>query len=315
MKKIKLRYIFAFIFMCVFLCTGLNNNAKAVEVKDNAITKIATSTTNKVKDPDASNTLLKSLKVEGYEIFPEFNKYTTTYYVKIPTDVRSLEINAEAESENATVKVRGDSNFYNTENTVSITVTSKDRSYRKYKVIATRQDDNDLKLTSLSIDKATLSPAFSEDQHNYKTSMEIIKIDSIPPLEIKATANSETAKIEILGNKDLTEGENLITILLKDKDENDEEISSIYQINVTISTKTMVTTFEDTEIDWVEKVKELYYIAKGKVIEWFSDENRAIATYTAGGAVILVLMIMIISSKIRKHSVEKKKEQIKRRAK
>ena len=54
-----------------------------------------------------ANKNLSELEVEGYEIFPEFNKNTINYYVIIPDGVTSLDINAEPEMEGAIVRISG----------------------------------------------------------------------------------------------------------------------------------------------------------------------------------------------------------------
>ena len=79
----------------------------------------ATSSTSPEAE-DRKNNYLKSLSVEGYEISPEFNKNTTTYYLVVPTSITSINILAEAESENATTKITGNTSLRNKENTVKI---------------------------------------------------------------------------------------------------------------------------------------------------------------------------------------------------
>ena len=51
-----------------------------------------------------NNNFLKSLTVTGYELTPEFNKNITTYYLVVPEDVKEVEVLAETEVEEASIK-------------------------------------------------------------------------------------------------------------------------------------------------------------------------------------------------------------------
>ena len=315
MKKNKILRL-SLCIVIVFLLMVFLSGVKANEIDFDEVAKVAangnntTNSTKKEKNPDDSNALLKSLSIDGYDMYPEFNKNTTMYYVSIPLDVKSLEINAETEVESSKIKKSGDSSLVKTENTIYVTVTSKDNTMKRYTIIATKQKDNGLKLSELTIEGAELNPSFSENKYYYNTNIELIKSDEIPPLNIIAKSNSDTAEIEILGNSNLTEGENLITILLKDKDD-----YTSYQINANISTKTMITTMQDQDGDMIDTIKQYIELDKNKIMEWFEDENRRIATFVASGVVLFIIVLSIIISKIKKHKAERKVEKIKRRAK
>jgi len=290
----------------VVLCNTVAHGAE-IDAKESYKVASSSLSQNEIEQNEKENNFLKSLEVDGYDIYPEFNKHTTTYYVTVPTDVKSIEVNAEAENEELTPKISGTTLSSKGENTVKVTVTSKSKDTRMYTIIATKQDDNGLKLEKLEIKDATLEPEFSENKYTYKAKMEIIKEeDELKPLEIVTKANSESAEIEILGNSNLSEGDNLITILVKD----DEDVTT-YQVNVNISSKKKITTIEETSNKFVETVD----FCKDKIIEWFSDNTRKIATIIAGAVVLLVIIILIIVKIYKKHQVKKKAENIKKRAK
>lgn len=84
-------------------------------------------------------------------------------------------------------------------------------------------------LQSLQIEGVTLSPVFSSDVYEYRT---IVKED-ISELVINAVPVVEGAAVTVAGNTNLTEGENLITIVVYNVDGN---VEATYQITVNKNT-------------------------------------------------------------------------------
>ena len=119
-------------------------------------------------DNENTNNDLASLSITDYQISPEFNKNTRNYYVAIPTTISSVEVNAQAESAKATVKITGNTQLTKTENTIQIVVTSAKGRKKTYKIIATKQKENTLKLQSLEIKGATNSQAFHNTKKYFK---------------------------------------------------------------------------------------------------------------------------------------------------
>ena len=73
--------------------------------------------------------------------------------------------------------------------------------------------------------KVSLTPSFNSSIYEYKC--EVPK--EVTELSVEAVPNNEKMAIEILGNKNLHEGENVVTIIVKDT-ENEETLT--YQILV-----------------------------------------------------------------------------------
>ena len=130
-----------------------------------------------------------------YQISPEFNKNTRNYYVAIPTTISSVEVNAQAESAKATVKITGNTQLTKTENTIQIVVTSAKGRKKTYKIIVTKQKENTLKLQSLEIKGATFSPAFDSSKYYYTAEMKIN--DDSKDITVEAVANNANANITI----------------------------------------------------------------------------------------------------------------------
>lgn len=84
-------------------------------------------------------------------------------------------------------------------------------------------------LKSLEIKGVTLSPAFSPDVYEYR----IIVKEDISELEINAVPVSEGATVTIAGDKGLSEGENLIIIVVYNSN---DEVEATYQITANKNT-------------------------------------------------------------------------------
>lgn len=244
---------------------------------------------------------LKSLTIDDYEYYPEFNKNTTNYYISIPTTVNSLKVSAEAENENTTVKITGNNKITSTEGIVKIVLTKSGVTSKTYQVNVTKQADNGLKLTSLSIGNGTLSPDFVSTKYSYNAT--VTYKDNIENLNITATPNIEGAKIEILGNEKLKEGNNnVITILVTSGDK-----VTTYQVNALLKKNDTVITSNSNVI--AEKLQN----GKEKVMTFFEDENKKLATIVAGAVVLVVIIALIVIKKAKKRKVEKNRENIKKR--
>ena len=84
-------------------------------------------------------------------------------------------------------------------------------------------------LQSLEIEGVTLSPIFNANVYEYRA---IVK-ENISELVINAVASVEGATVTVAGNKNLAEGENLVTIIVYNVEGN---VESTYQITVNKST-------------------------------------------------------------------------------
>lgn len=253
-------------------------------------------------DNENTNNDLASLSITDYQISPEFNKNTRNYYVAIPTTISSVEVNAQAESAKATVKITGNTQLTKTENTIQIVVTSAKGRKKTYKIIVTKQKENTLKLQSLEIKGATFSPAFDSSKYYYTAEMKIN--DDSKDITVEAVANNANAKIEVIGNKGIQAGENLVSVIVSDSRE-----TTVYEILINA-------TVEKTIISNVENNDKIQQVKNG-VLEFFKDENKVIALLVAVAvAVILIIIIICIIKKISgKNRADKNREKLRKRAK
>lgn len=256
-------------------------------------------TTTKTDDENTNNDLA-SLSITDYQISPEFNKNTRNYYVAIPTTISSVEVNAQAESAKATVKITGNTQLTKTENTIQIVVTSAKGRKKTYKIIVTKQKENTLKLQSLEIKGAIFSPAFDSSKYYYTAEMKIN--DDSKDITVETVANNANAKIEVIGNKGIKAGENLVSVIVSDSRE-----TTVYEILINA-------TVEKTIISNVENNDKIQQVKNG-VLEFFKDENKVIALLVAVAVILIIIIICIIKKISGKNKADKNREKLRKRAK
>lgn len=188
-------------------------------------------TTEKPEDK-SKNSALKELTLLQGTLTPEFSKDITEYTVQVGTDVTELQLDAIPEDEKAKVTVEGNTDLKDGENKVTITVTAEDESATVYTLTVNKTDetkDVGPVLSKLEISGATLSPTFSPEVYSYSVNVPI----GTTTLDITAEAEDEETTVEITGNTDLKEGENLVTIMVT-KGEGEEQQVTTYQITVNV---------------------------------------------------------------------------------
>jgi len=208
------------------------------------------------EEKKSDNAYLKSLTIENQELIPAFNKETTSYTMQVSNDITELDIKAEAEDEKATVEIQGNKDLKDGENTVTISVNAEDNTIKIYEIKVTKSEKTELGLKTLTIEGTDIVDNFKPEVYEYK-----IDIEDVEKLKIEAIPNDEKAVVEILGNEDLQEGENTITIMVSSQD-GSKKVT--YQITANkIIEKQVSATAEETN----QSFPKMYlYIALGVVV-------------------------------------------------
>lgn len=221
------------------------NTNKNSDISDSVTIVASQKEDNTDNNTKSSNANLKTLGISPKEYdFTGFTKNTTEYTAKaIPSTVDSLKVTAIAAEKNAKVKITGNTNLEVGTNTIKIVVTAPDgKTTKTYSIRVTKlatedekpgnviddEKEVDLFLKSLSIDGLTLSPEFSSNVFTYETTINMDEND-LNEVKVNAEANNSNAKIEITGNTNLVEGENLINIIVKEEGTSNQ---TVYQITV-----------------------------------------------------------------------------------
>lgn len=201
--------------------TKPNNTTKPEEVK---------------KSNDAT---LKSLQVEGLELYPEFNAGVKEYNVKVTNDVTAVKIIPEVNDSKASFTLEGIyENLAVGENTAGVLVTAEDGSTNRY-IIKINRERESLKLNALKIsyidelgNEVVLTPVITEEVFKYTLNNIPYYIDA---LNIDVLSNLEDAKIEIIGNQELAEGENKIIVKITMPAESEELEDEVLEYSFTVN--------------------------------------------------------------------------------
>lgn len=242
-----------------------NNNNSRPNTNNNSNSN---NNNNKPETQKSSDSTLKSLTIEGCELYPEFSPETKEYSVKVGNDVTSVNIVATANDSKASCKLEG---VYQDlaigENTATVVVTAEDGSTNRYIIKITRGREA-LKLVTLKISykdsegnikELKLNPELSEEIFEYK--LEDLSY-LISKLDVEVIANLEDAKIEITGNEKLSEGENIITITITMPAESEELEDEVLTYKIVVN-----------------KEKEPVVTPIGKIKNWFKGITGTISTW------------------------------------
>lgn len=213
------------------------NNTSENEANNNTETETPTTIiTTKTETKKSSNARLKNLGIRPHD-FSGFKASTTTYNVTVPADTESVEVYATAQDSDARVSGTGTKKLEMGKNTLEVVVTAEDGTKQTYTINVTRQESEEENtenvqerysgdgLASLEIEDLELSPKF--DTNVYEYTVKYIGENETLNIEIETT--DPYYETEIVGNNNLKEGENIITILVSDPDGNNV---ATYQLTV-----------------------------------------------------------------------------------
>ena len=263
-----------------------SNNQSNGTTQNNTRTNASNSTATANKSTEAR---LKNMgiKEKAYD-FTGFKRDRKEYSIEVPNKITSLTVYATPVDSKAKVAGTGKVTLKEGDNTVTVTVTAEAGNTETYTLKIKRKTaaeeasgDSDETLTdnvsgafglsSLDIDDVNLIPGFDTEIYQYTIDL---KLETIP------TADDTT--VEIFGNENLHEGENLITILVKNKKTGQ---TATYQITVN-------KTLSADEGNGSEQVEEFSWL---KPSTWGKEEIiKAIII-----AVLAVLIIIAIILKVK----------------
>jgi hypothetical protein len=261
MGKFKKISLFIFLIGLIVICCNL------IEVRGTTLNN----------DP-----MLKDIKINGESI--NFDMFTTEYVITYSVDVNSIDIDAIPDDTNATVEIIGDLKLSNKKTEIEIKVTAENKqdtqSYFLY-ITKGNEDETNAYLKNIEIDGCELTPEFNKDIINYSfeyaSNLENVNINAIP--------EDENAKVEIIGNNNLTEVSQTIEIKVIAKDE------------ITEKTYYLIAKKQDMDVESPEG-NEPTKIDDEDDTEINSEENTeidaTINTYVTSSNLKLKLIIFII---------------------
>ena len=177
-----------------------------------------TTSSNSSAQSKSSNANLSNLGIRPHD-FTGFSPSKTSYSVTVPQDTESVEVYAQVADNGATVSGTGTVSLDEGENVVNVTVTAEDGTTKTYTINITRgevaEETTEVSsgegLSKLVIQQIReMTPEFQTNVYEY--TVKYIGENTSLPIEVEPT--DETYQVEIVGNENLQEGENLITILV-----------------------------------------------------------------------------------------------------
>lgn len=193
----------------------LNNNSERMNVTVNPKSITIDGGSTSVKNSDAT---LKSLSVDGYTLSPSFSANNTSYSIKVPSNISSINLSAISNSDKAKIEGIGNVSLTSNVTNVVVKVTAEDGTVKSYNIKIERESStvksSDATLKTLDVSGYTLIPGFKSNVNTYSIKVK----NNITGLNVKAIANSDKASVSISGNKNWKEGNNTITIKVTAED-------------------------------------------------------------------------------------------------
>ena len=295
MKKNKIINIFFVITIVVVLLQGFtfaSNNTSSNSSSNSAQKSNTSNTTTKTK-AKSSNANLSNLGMNPND-FTGFSENKTSYDVTVPNNVTQVEIYATKKDSKASLTGTGIKKLQEGQNTANVIVTAEDGTTKTYTINIKRLSKNekqdttenldaksssnskDLELSNLEIEGVNLEPSFESSTYKYEISIKGEQSN----LDIKASTNNTSDKVEIIGNENLQNGQNIITILVTNSKSDEVATYQIYVNKNVIDSNTVDNEFGKT-------VKEL------KIKLWIF---RALVVIVVLG----IIMLLIIKHKKNK---------------
>ena len=222
----------------------------------------------------SSDATLSDLGIKPND-FTGFKSGTTSYKTTVPEDVAEVEVYAKTTSSKATVTGTGKKKLEKGTNTAEVTVTAENGTKKTYTIEITREGKSEETttttqteetteanenigdgLSSLKIEDLKIEPDFKTNVYEYRVKY----IGEKEKLDIEATTTNSNYKVEITGNNELKEGENIITILVSDANSNN---IATYQVIVNKSLVDEEALAKEQEQKQKEEQKKKMMVAGG----------------------------------------------------
>lgn len=282
-----------------------SNNQSNGKTQNNTSTNASNSTATANKSTEAR---LKNMgiKEKAYD-FTGFKRDRKEYSIEVPNKITSLTVYATPVDSKAKVAGTGKVTLKEGDNTVTVTVTAEAGNTETYNLKIKRntsaedasgdtdetQTDNvsgAFGLSSLDIDDVNLRPGFDTEIYQYTIDLK----QDLSKLEIETIPTADDTTVEIFGNENLHEGENLITILVKNKKTGQ---TATYQITVN-------KTLSADEGNGSEQVEEFSWL---KPSTWGKEEiikAIIIAVLTVLIIIAIILKVKLVKEKKAENSID-----------
>lgn len=171
-----------------------------------------------------SNTYLKSLTLDEYDMTGIFNKEVEEYNISVPNEVDSIRVDAIPEDRLSMVTGAITYRLKTGENQIAVTVMAENGDSRTYIVNITRDQNSNANLISLSTSsKALLTPTFDKNEQNYTLNV----ANNESKITILGVAEAKTSTVSGNGEYELKTGTNTVKLTVTAEDGTEKEYSII----------------------------------------------------------------------------------------
>lgn len=239
---------------------------------------------------DTTSADLSNLGIKPND-FSGFSPNKTSYDVTVPENVQTIEVYAIAKNSSAKISGTGTQELAIGENKIEVVVSANDGTTKTYTINIKREGENkenvsqttekvEEGLSELKVENLELTPKFATNVYEYSTKY----IGEKTTLDIQAIVTEPTYTAEIVGNENLKEGENVVTILVSDKDGKNV---ATYQININKS-----------------KIDEEAIAKQEEERKQQEQKKLLLIGGIAGGVILLIIIILIIKHQKSKSYAE-----------
>lgn len=268
------------------------NNANNANNANNGNSGTSNNTTTPPATTKSNNANLNNLGITPND-FRGFKPGTKAYNVTVPNNVEQVTVYAKLQDSKAKLTGTGVQKLKVGKNALNVVVTAEDGTQNTYTINVTREEENtsttdnnttpqetsgeetsegensenqneentntsNSDLLKLEIAGYTLTPEFSPDIYEYTLSVN----ENISSLDIIAEGANHNVNVEIAGNTNLKDGENIITILVNNEETKENSTYQIVVNKTNIDLDSLNTTLNDA----VKKANKVRYILLGIVI-------------------------------------------------
>ena len=176
--------------------------------------------------------------------------------------------------------VSGNTELKDGDNNVLITVTAQNGAKRTYTIVVNKSADPEKAnsyLSNLIIKDMILTPEFSNEVLEYDGGTVRLSGDK---LEIYAYPTNENAKVEIIGNENLVDGENTVTIKVTSEDGT--------------STKEYVIKFIKETGEETQALEDEVANSENEAKNWFKDIFKDLWRKAKANSLVLLMYLFII---------------------
>lgn len=267
--------------------SNTSSNSSSNSTSKNSSSSKSNNTSNTTNSSSTSNSSAKSSDATLSDLgikpndFKGFKTGTTNYSTTVPENVSEVEVYAKTTSSKASVTGTGKKKLNKGKNTVEVIVTAENGTKKTYTIVITREGSEEETsnseatstdtsekekttanenigdgLSSLKIEDLKIEPDFKTNVYEYRVKY----IGEKDKLNIEAKTTNSNYTVEITGNNELKEGENIITILVSDANSNN---IATYQVIVNKSLVDEETLAKEQEQKQKEEQKKKMIIAGG----------------------------------------------------